>query len=294
MAWGPGWTPGTESWRPSAAASPRSASTSAATASPRNHRAVLGGALRRGRAGATRPPRHRPVPRRGPLAGRHGGPPSGPRRARPRRAPRAPQRRRGRPHRRGAAACDGAARDRRARHTRASTSAARFPGGSRTSSGAPTRRCSSATRRATWRTTRAPMRRPIASSPTTDLADEAARIRVPTLVVTGEGDIGSNPRMALAPPRADPRIAARDPARAPARHPDRGAGDRRAAARRLLRRPDRPAARRSVGLTLPVGLSKVPCMVHGDWEAGTNRSRSPLAALADPDNTHQLDKQGGS
>ena len=31
---------------------------------------------------------------------------------------------------------------------------------------------------------------------TTDLADEAARIRVPTLVVTGEGDIGSNPRMA--------------------------------------------------------------------------------------------------
>jgi pimeloyl-ACP methyl ester carboxylesterase len=31
---------------------------------------------------------------------------------------------------------------------------------------------------------------------TADLADEAARIRVPTLVVTGEGDIGSNPRMA--------------------------------------------------------------------------------------------------
>ena len=31
---------------------------------------------------------------------------------------------------------------------------------------------------------------------TTDLADEASRIRVPTLIVTGEGDIGSNPRMA--------------------------------------------------------------------------------------------------
>src|SRR5215472_9234403 len=31
---------------------------------------------------------------------------------------------------------------------------------------------------------------------TTDLADEAARVRVPTLVVTGEGDVGSNPRMA--------------------------------------------------------------------------------------------------
>jgi (E)-2-((N-methylformamido)methylene)succinate hydrolase len=31
---------------------------------------------------------------------------------------------------------------------------------------------------------------------TTDLADEVARIRVPTLIVTGEGDIGSNPRMA--------------------------------------------------------------------------------------------------
>jgi (E)-2-((N-methylformamido)methylene)succinate hydrolase len=31
---------------------------------------------------------------------------------------------------------------------------------------------------------------------TTDQADEAARIRIPTLIVTGEGDIGSNPRMA--------------------------------------------------------------------------------------------------
>lgn len=31
---------------------------------------------------------------------------------------------------------------------------------------------------------------------TTDLADEAAGIRVPTLIVTGEGDVGSNPRMA--------------------------------------------------------------------------------------------------
>jgi pimeloyl-ACP methyl ester carboxylesterase len=31
---------------------------------------------------------------------------------------------------------------------------------------------------------------------TTDLADEAARVRVPTLIVTGEGDVGSNPRMA--------------------------------------------------------------------------------------------------
>jgi (E)-2-((N-methylformamido)methylene)succinate hydrolase len=31
---------------------------------------------------------------------------------------------------------------------------------------------------------------------TTDLADEAAQVRVPTLVVTGEGDVGSNPRMA--------------------------------------------------------------------------------------------------
>jgi pimeloyl-ACP methyl ester carboxylesterase len=30
----------------------------------------------------------------------------------------------------------------------------------------------------------------------TDLADEATRVRIPTLVVTGEGDIGSNPRMA--------------------------------------------------------------------------------------------------
>ena len=31
---------------------------------------------------------------------------------------------------------------------------------------------------------------------TTDQADEAARIRIPTLIATGEGDIGSNPRMA--------------------------------------------------------------------------------------------------
>jgi pimeloyl-ACP methyl ester carboxylesterase len=31
---------------------------------------------------------------------------------------------------------------------------------------------------------------------TTDLADEAARVRAPTLIVTGEGDIGSTPRMA--------------------------------------------------------------------------------------------------
>ncbi len=31
---------------------------------------------------------------------------------------------------------------------------------------------------------------------TADLADEAPRVRVPTLIVTGEGDIGSNPRMA--------------------------------------------------------------------------------------------------
>jgi pimeloyl-ACP methyl ester carboxylesterase len=31
---------------------------------------------------------------------------------------------------------------------------------------------------------------------TTDLADEAGRVRVPTLIVTGEGDIGSSPRMA--------------------------------------------------------------------------------------------------
>jgi pimeloyl-ACP methyl ester carboxylesterase len=31
---------------------------------------------------------------------------------------------------------------------------------------------------------------------TTDLADEAAGVRAPTLIVTGEGDIGSNPRMA--------------------------------------------------------------------------------------------------
>ena len=31
---------------------------------------------------------------------------------------------------------------------------------------------------------------------TTDLADEASRVRAPTLIVTGEGDIGSNPRMA--------------------------------------------------------------------------------------------------
>jgi len=31
---------------------------------------------------------------------------------------------------------------------------------------------------------------------TTDLGEEAARVRVPTLIVTGEGDIGSNPRMA--------------------------------------------------------------------------------------------------
>ena len=31
---------------------------------------------------------------------------------------------------------------------------------------------------------------------TTDLADELPAVRVPTLVVTGEGDIGSNPRMA--------------------------------------------------------------------------------------------------
>ena len=29
----------------------------------------------------------------------------------------------------------------------------------------------------------------------TDQADEAGLVRVPTLVVTGEGDIGSNPRM---------------------------------------------------------------------------------------------------
>ena len=31
---------------------------------------------------------------------------------------------------------------------------------------------------------------------TTDLADEAPRVRVPTLIVTGENDVGSNPRMA--------------------------------------------------------------------------------------------------
>jgi (E)-2-((N-methylformamido)methylene)succinate hydrolase len=31
---------------------------------------------------------------------------------------------------------------------------------------------------------------------TTDLADDLHRIRVPTLIVTGEGDVGSNPRMA--------------------------------------------------------------------------------------------------
>jgi pimeloyl-ACP methyl ester carboxylesterase len=31
---------------------------------------------------------------------------------------------------------------------------------------------------------------------TTDLADELHRIRAPTLIVTGEGDVGSNPRMA--------------------------------------------------------------------------------------------------
>ena len=31
---------------------------------------------------------------------------------------------------------------------------------------------------------------------TTDLAEEASRVRAPTLVVTGEGDIGSSPRMA--------------------------------------------------------------------------------------------------
>jgi pimeloyl-ACP methyl ester carboxylesterase len=31
---------------------------------------------------------------------------------------------------------------------------------------------------------------------TTDLADEAAKVRAPTLIATGEGDIGSNPRMA--------------------------------------------------------------------------------------------------
>jgi pimeloyl-ACP methyl ester carboxylesterase len=54
---------------------------------------------------------------------------------------------------------------------------------------------------------------------TTDLADEAARIRVPTLVVTGEGDIGSNPRMARL-------LHARIPGSrleilpGPARHPD--------------------------------------------------------------------------
>ena len=31
---------------------------------------------------------------------------------------------------------------------------------------------------------------------TTDLADESSRVRVPTLIATGEGDVGSNPRMA--------------------------------------------------------------------------------------------------
>src|SRR5262249_60798252 len=30
---------------------------------------------------------------------------------------------------------------------------------------------------------------------TTDLGEEAARVRVPTLIVTGEGDIGSKPRL---------------------------------------------------------------------------------------------------
>ena len=30
---------------------------------------------------------------------------------------------------------------------------------------------------------------------TPDQADEAGQVRIPTLVVTGEGDVGSNPRM---------------------------------------------------------------------------------------------------
>jgi len=33
-------------------------------------------------------------------------------------------------------------------------------------------------------------------------------------------------------------------------------------------------------------------MVHGDWEAGLSEP-GPLTTLADPENKHQLDKQGG-
>jgi pimeloyl-ACP methyl ester carboxylesterase len=65
---------------------------------------------------------------------------------------------------------------------------------------------------------------------TTDLADEAARIRVPTLIVTGEGDIGSNPRMARLLHARISRLAARDSPPAPARDLDRSADDRRAVA----------------------------------------------------------------
>ena len=80
--------------------------------------------------------------------------------------------------------------------SRVSTSIARCRGGSRMSSGATTRSCSSDTRRATWRTTRSAYAAAYHVLATADLADEAARVRVPTLIVTGEGDIGSNPRMA--------------------------------------------------------------------------------------------------
>ena len=53
----------------------------------------------------------------------------------------------------------------------------------------------------------------------------------------GRGRHRLEPAHGATPPRAHPGIAARDPAGAPARDPDRSAGDRRAAARRLLRRP---------------------------------------------------------
>ena len=59
---------------------------------------------------------------------------------------------------------------------------------------------------------------------TSDLGDRLHAIRAPTLIATGEHDVGSNTRMAHFMHAADRGIAARDPSRPASQHPGRGAG----------------------------------------------------------------------